>query len=512
MSASVRRLAGLVALVVLCSAHIGSPDVWFEGEAGPYHVMVYVRVPEVIPGIADISVRVLDVVPEQVTAVVNLFDAGNAAPPPDVARPVSGSEGWFATRLWIMSPGSNSVTVVVKGSKGSGSVIVPVAAVPSRRLPLQRSLAAMLAGLGVFLFAGIVTIAGAAVRESVLPPGESPTRKRIWTARFVMALSGAGVGVLLLGGKAWWDGEDAAFRESMYRPFAAEASIAPAGVARVLRLEITDSSWTMRNDRGWLRAHHEQAWSPLVTDHGKLMHLFLVRHPDMDAFAHLHPVTTDSVRFTDTLPPLPPGHYQVFADIVHESGFAKTLVAAVEVDSTAALSLKASGHRQLSGDDGFLVGGAAGDKAALPDGGAITWERGDTALVEGIPAPLSFSVREPDGRPATLEPYLGMPAHAVVVRDDGGVFIHLHPMGTVSPASQAAFEIRQQGDTLAIGARIAAADSAMQTMSHGPEPSRVSFPYAFPSPGRYRIWVQVRRKGQVQTAAFDAVVEAKGGL
>jgi hypothetical protein len=240
------------------------------------------------------------------------------------------------------------------------------------------------------------------------------------------------------------------------------------------------------------------------------MHLFLVREADMNAFAHLHPVTTDSVRFTDTLPALPAGRYRVFADIVHESGFAKTLVASVHVESTAAVSHKALGLGQPGGDDGSYVGGAATDTAALPDGGTITWERGTAHLVEGVPAPLSFTVREPDGRPAALEPYLGMPAHAVVVRDDGGVFIHLHPMGTVSPASQAAFEARKSGDTLAIGQRIAEADAAMQSMSHSPEPNRVSFPYAFPSPGHYRIWVQVRRMGQVQTAAFDAEVAPKG--
>ena len=130
------RLAGLAALVMLCSAHVGSPDIWYEGSAGPYHVVVYVRVPGVIPGIADINVRVVNDVPDQVTALVNLFDATAGTPPPDVATPVAGSD-WYHARLWIMSPGSNSLMIEVKGAKGAGSAVIPVAAVANRRLPLR---------------------------------------------------------------------------------------------------------------------------------------------------------------------------------------------------------------------------------------------------------------------------------------------------------------------------------------------------------------------------------------
>jgi hypothetical protein len=500
MSRLLSRVAFPAAVAILCAAHIGSPDVWYEGAAGPYHVVVYVRVPGVVPGIAEINVRVVDDVPEQVTAMVNLYNANAGTPPPDVARPVEGRQGWYSTRLWIMAQGSNSVTVVVRGPKGSGTAIIPVVAVANRRLPLDRSLGTVLAGLGVFLVVGVVSIAGAAVRESTLPPGESPSRRRIWVARGTMLGTAIVFGLLLYGGKLWWDGEDTAFAEEMYRPFGAVAAVSDDGA--FLHLDITDSSWIMRRDTAWIGRHRASRWSRLVSDHGKVMHLFLVRESDQGAFAHLHPTSADSTRFSAALPLLPAGRYRVFADIVHESGFAQTLVASID------LSASKRPNPHLPEDDASFVGSATGLVDTIPGGATVTWDRGSAALVAGAPAPLGFDLREPDGRPATLEPYLGMAAHAVVARDDGKIFIHLHPMGTVSMAAQATFMVRQRNDTIPgrIGSRVAALDSSMAGMSHGMPTGRVSFPYSFPEAGRYRIWVQVKRAGQVRTAVFDAQV------
>jgi hypothetical protein len=37
-------------------------------------------------------------------------------------------------------------------------------------------------------------------------------------------------------------------------------------------------------------------------------------------------------------------------------------------------------------------------------------------------------------------------------------------------------------------------------------PAPITFPYAFPKGGDYRIWVQVKRGGRILTGAFDASV------
>jgi hypothetical protein len=55
------RLALACSLAPACGwpilAHVGSPDVYAEGSAGPYKLFVVVRPLLVIPGVADIEVR-----------------------------------------------------------------------------------------------------------------------------------------------------------------------------------------------------------------------------------------------------------------------------------------------------------------------------------------------------------------------------------------------------------------------------------------------------------------------
>jgi hypothetical protein len=124
-------------------------------------------------------------------------------------------------------------------------------------------------------------------------------------------------------------------------------------------------------------------------------------------------------------------------------------------------------------------------------------------FVVGKANALRFSVTGTDGKPLSLEPYIGMAGHAVVTRDDGAVFVHLHPSGTISMASQMAFEMRQPGDTITgrLGQRMLATELAHPVM-RVPDNGLVSFPYAFPKAGKYHVWVQVKHNGRILTGAF----------
>jgi len=171
-------------------AHIGSPNVFYEGLAGPYHVKVIVRPPSVVPGLAEISVRVLSGGVQRVTVLPVRWDAGKkGAPPPDEAALVRGETNLFNAELWVMTSGAYSIFVDVEGAQGSGTTVVPLNSVAVVRLEMPPLLGSALLGMAAFLFLALVSIVGAAARESVLPAGMQPDRRRLWRARMAMVVA-----------------------------------------------------------------------------------------------------------------------------------------------------------------------------------------------------------------------------------------------------------------------------------------------------------------------------------
>jgi hypothetical protein len=180
--------------------------------------------------------------------------------------------------------------------------------------------------------------------------------------------------------------------------------------------------------------------------HDKRMHLIVARR-DLTGFQHLHPeMGTDGTWSTRvTLPEA--GSYRLFADFSHD-GEATTLASDLRVDGDADLRALLAPRPTAVSDGGYDV--------RLDATGASAGEQSE----------LRFTITR-DGKPVQTEPYLGAGGHLVALREGDMAFLHVHP--------------NEQGDGIGFGA-------------------------TFPTEGRYRLFLQFKDEGRVQTVAFTQEV------
>jgi len=469
-------------------AHIGSPVVVADGVAGPYPVRVVVRPPDVIPGRAQIDVRFLRPVADHTTVSVLPVTATaglRGAPRPDETSAVGGDPSLRHGELWLMTFGSYSVHVTVQGPEGVGTFIVPLDAVATRVLPMPKATKIALVSLGLLLFAGAVSLAAATAKESTLEPDQAVQSRDRHRGLAVGAGALVLFGGLLYAGKTWWVNADRWHRShEIYRPIPLTAAVSHGRNAeKVLELKIDTRNLNPEDPLS------------VLPDHGKVMHLFMVRQPNSDVFAHLHPIQVSRGHFAVDLPPLPEGEYALYADITTSLGFAATLTTQLILPPPAGSSAPDQSSLvdtpPVDPDDSWI--GPASPPPAEKIG--AKFETVDAKpLHAGEPLSLDFRAVDAHGQPIESEPYMGMLGHAALRKNDGTVFAHLHPLGTISMASQSYFAAQ-------------AAQQTAGTVKQLPELCEaginVSFPYEFPTPGVYRLWVQTRVKGQILTGVFD---------
>jgi hypothetical protein len=489
------RTYGLAILLLTLSssvyAHVGSPEVYFEGDAGPYRLLVKVSPPAMVPGIAQVQVRVTSGAVGSISAAPVYLNGKDQGLPPaaDSLQLSAADPQWFTGKVWMMESGSWEVRVEVAGTQGTGKLAVPVPVFARRTLPMEKALGALLFGLMLFLSIGIVSIVGTAAREGGLEAAATPSPRDRRLGRIAMVFATVLVASILALGNWWWNAQAADLKHRVLYstpPLHASLNRMDAGT------EHGADQLTLRIDEDFWHKTRKDQWSmSLIPDHGHLMHLFLLRVPAIDRFYHLHPEQTSDGSFTVILPAMPGGKYRIFADIVRGTGFPETLVSEIALPN-----LKGE---PFSGDDSGVAApafesfGTPVNVAQLCDGGRMIWEQDTGELKAGQVSWFRFRVEDAENRPVNdLEPYMGMAGHAEFVRSDLSVFAHVHPAGSVPMAS---LMIVQQDLGL-----------PMDHSSTRSLPAEVSFPYGFPQPGEYRLFVQVKRHGHVETGVFDAHV------
>jgi hypothetical protein len=455
-----------LAVAVPAYAHVGSKDVYEEVTTGPYKLFVTIRTPNVIPGVATVEVRSsgASVSSIHITPTPLTGEASKHPPTSDAMRPSAADPAFYTGSLWIMAAGSWQVHFDVDGI--------------------------MLALLGILLIAGMAGIAAAAVGQSRLNPGLAPDPAARRKARVAGAVALAITLLLVYGGSKWWNAEAASYAADLYHPL----SLSPTLEGNALDLKIG------RHDTDAMHTFRARSNSDLLPDHGHVMHLYAIRQPGMDAVFHLHPTLGSDKHLRMTLPSMPAGTYRLYADIVHANGFPETLTADLIVPADMPPAPLAA--EDASAAPPALSQGELGTSYKLPDGYTMIWDRPEELNANTAYA-FRFRLVDANGQPAAdARPYLGMAGHAAFVKSDGTVFAHTHPEGSAA----------MQAMMLANGSPVEMADTDsmagmdMAAAAAGPIPPTVEFPYGFPSPGRYRIFIQMKHANTVETGVFDADV------
>jgi len=183
--------------------------------------------------------------------------------------------------------------------------------------------------------------------------------------------------------------------------------------------------------------------------HERRMHLIVVRR-DGTGFQHLHPEMDATGTWTVPVEFDAAGVYRAFADFSVD-GEQETLAGDLFVSGGEFEARPFPAPRPLAEADGYEVRLDAGNPQA------------------GEPAGLTFTVSR-GARPVDdLEPYLGAKGHLVALREGDLAFLHVHPEDHEAAADE------------------------------------IAFAATFPSPGRYRLYLQFRHAGAVHTAEFTVV-------
>jgi hypothetical protein len=178
-------------------------------------------------------------------------------------------------------------------------------------------------------------------------------------------------------------------------------------------------------------------------EHTKRMHLIVVRR-DLTGFQHLHPTLRADGTWTTPLTLPRAGSYRVFADFsVNDQP--TTLADDLQVDGNVS-------SRRLP----------APAKSAVTDGFRV--RLADSTIRASQESGLTFTVMH-DGKPVSLQNYLGAKGHLVALREGDLAFLHVHP-----------------------------------------DANGLRFEATFPTADSYRLFLQFEVAGQVHTAAFTLEV------
>ena len=199
----------------------------------------------------------------------------------------------------------------------------------------------------------------------------------------------------------------------------------------------------------------------LVPHHNALMHTVCIDERT-NALVHVHPARSAPGVFVLSRDWLPAGSYSCSNETERiNSG-----------SNIASFDLTIPGTVTRFPSPGIL------DVPQVIDGYEVQVQA-EQNIVAGVPVSVKVSVLRAGAPIEGIQPWLGMRGHLIVRSADTQLYGHVHAVGTMDEAFQPA---TQPGNT-------------------------VTFVYAFPQPGSYTLWFQIRTDGTVLTIPVTVDVE-----
>jgi hypothetical protein len=232
-----------------------------------------------------------------------------------------------------------------------------------------------------------------------------------------------------------------------------------------------------------LRDYQGNPVQDLVLDHNRILHV-VIASKDFSVFAHIHaedlgPITAEMLKTAEfsvhyTFPK--PGRYLVSADYT-ERAYVFSDQFYLNVEPSAAMSAVQNENFSLQENiDGFEV----------------TLKTSPSRLKAGAPATLDYHI-EKDGKPLTeMTPYLAVPMHISIIRDDLMGFLHIHGLLQVSLIDKL------------LGESIHASHLLVPN-KFGPDIEAADF--TFPSAGVYHVFGEFSVGNKIVVTQFTVRVE-----
>ncbi|MBA3916593.1 MAG: hypothetical protein H0X25_22660, partial [Acidobacteriales bacterium] len=262
---SARRI--LSALSILFALHLSvvashaasiNQNAYFQGDAGPYHLLVAIHTPESLPGQARVDLQLAsgdaDSVQVEPVRILDPERTESASSSQLIAD--SGDPRKFSGRVRLAASGSWALTVNIKGNAGEATTVIPFNAIAQRGGWPRPALLRACAGLLLLLLAVLAT-----VKRRARSPRQ-PHGPRSWIA--VPAISLGFLLAILLLTWGWIEAGQSLVHEPIFTAPALQAALARGNE---LSLQIAPSPA-----------------SPQITSAPLSAYVAIIRLPQLDRF------------------------------------------------------------------------------------------------------------------------------------------------------------------------------------------------------------------------------------